>query len=278
MNESTLLPAMPVGTAAPYLGGKRNLARRVVTRLRAIPHTTYVEPFVGMGGIFLQRPFRARAEVINDISSDVSNLFRILQRHYVALMDMLRWQLTSRAEFERLLAANADTLTDLERAARFLYLQRLCFGGKITGRSFGVAPGVPARFDVTKLGAVLEDIHERLSAVVIERLPYAEVIARYDRPDTLFYLDPPYWGCERDYGPGVFDPADFTRLAEQLAAIKGKFLMSLNDEPGVREIFGRFQIEAIDTTYTVGSVAQEAAEVLITNAADVAFGLFGVEA
>ena len=263
---STLLPASPTRTPAPYLGGKRNLAKRICARLAEIPHATYVEPFVGMGGVFLRRPFRARAEVVNDISTDVANLFRVLQRHYVALMDMLRWQLTSRAEFERLLAANADTLTDLERAARFLYLQRTAFGGKIAGRNFGVAPATPARFDVTKLAAVLEEVHERLAGVVIERLPYAELIARYDRPDTLFYLDPPYWGCERDYGPGVFNRADFERLAEILAGIKGRFLLSLNDTLGVREVFGSFSIEAVETTYGISGKQQRAGEVLITSA------------
>ncbi|ONG58797.1 DNA methyltransferase [Pseudoroseomonas deserti] len=194
----------------------------------------------------------------------MANPFRVLQRHYVALMDMLRWQLTSRAEFERLLAANADTLTDLERAARFLYLQRTAFGGKISGRKFSVAPATPARFDVTKLTAVFDEVHERLAGVVIERLPYAELIARYDRPDTLFYLDPPYWGCERDYGPGVFDRADFERLAELLAGIKGRFLLSLNDTPGVREVFGRFDIETAETTYSISGKAQRAGEVLIS--------------
>lgn len=265
--ETMLLwpPEMPAVPPAPYLGGKRNLARRIVARLAEIPHTTYVEPFIGMGGIFLRRPFRARAEVINDISTDVATLFRILQRHYVPLMDMLRWQLTSRAEFERLVAASADTLTDLERAARFLYLQRTAFGGKISSRSFGVSPGVPARFDITKLGAVLEEVHERLSGVVIERLPYAELIARYDRPDTLFYLDPPYWGCERDYGPGVFARADFEQLAGALGGIKGRFLLSLNDTPGVREVFGRFRLEAIETTYGISGKPQKAGEVLISN-------------
>lgn len=262
--ESMLIPAKPAGTPAPYLGGKRNLARRIVSRLAETPHQTYVEPFVGMGGIFLRRPFRAKSEVINDISTDVANLFRVLQRHYVALMDMLRWQITSRAEFERLLAANADTLTDLERAARFLYLQRTAFGGKINGRGFGVAPGAPARFDVAKLGAVLEEIHERLSGVVIERLPYAQLIARYDRPDTLFYLDPPYWGCECDYGPGVFDRTDFERLAALLSGIRGHFLLSLNDTPGVREVFSSFSIEAIETTYGIGAAPQKAAELLIS--------------
>jgi DNA adenine methylase len=167
-------------------------------------------------------------------------------------------------------AGHAETLTDLERAARFLYLQRTAFGGKISGRNFGVSPGLPARFDVTKLGAILEEIHERLSGVVIERLPFAQLIARYDRPDTLFYLDPPYWGCEKDYGPGVFERADFERLAEQLFGIKGRFLLSLNDTPGVREVFRRFQIEAVDTTYGISGKPQKAGEVLISEAVPIA--------
>jgi DNA adenine methylase len=254
-----------VRPVAAYIGGKRNLARVVIDRLRVIPHATYVEPFVGMGGVFLRRPFKAKAEVINDISQDVATLFRILQRHYVAFMDMLRWQLTSRAEFERLLAANPDSLTDLERAARFLYLQRTAFGGKVTGRNFGVSPGNAGRFDVMKLGTILEDVHERLAGVVIERLPWPDLIRRYDRPETLFYLDPPYWGSEGDYGPGVFARADFECLAEILAGVKGQFLMSLNDHPDVRRTFSPFQIEAVKTTYSVSSgPAKKVGEVLIT--------------
>ena len=70
---------------------------------------------------FLSAP-APRREVINDISRDVATLFRILQRHYPQFMETLKFQITSRAEFERLVASNADTLTDLERAGRFLYL------------------------------------------------------------------------------------------------------------------------------------------------------------
>ena len=103
MNPS-LTPCPPARPVAAYLGGKSMLAGRLIARIAAIPHDTYAEPFVGMGGVFLRRPFRAKSEVINDISADVVVLFRVLQRHYVALMDMLRWQLTSREEFGRLLA------------------------------------------------------------------------------------------------------------------------------------------------------------------------------
>ena len=266
VSSPTLISVAPVVPPAPYLGGKRNLAKRIIDRLSAIPHHTYVEPFVGMGGVFLRRPFRARAEVINDISADVATLFRVLQRHYVALMDMLRWQLTSRAEFDRLLAANADTLTDLERAARFLYLQRTAFGGKVAGRNFGVDRRSAGRFDVSRLASVLEDVHARLAGVVIERLPYAELIQRYDAAETLFYLDPPYWGCERDYGAGVFTRADFERVAELLSGIRGQFLLSLNDREEVRSTFGAFDIEAVTTRYGIGGGqgAAPVGEVLIS--------------
>ena len=121
--SASLSPVKSTMPVAPYLGDKRYLSRRIIERLAAMPHNTYAEPFAGMGGVFLRRPFRAKAEVINDVSRDVANLFRVLQRHYEALMDMLRWQLTSRDQFDRLRRADAESLTDLERAARFLYLQ-----------------------------------------------------------------------------------------------------------------------------------------------------------
>ncbi|MCW2361599.1 MULTISPECIES: DNA adenine methylase [Sphingobium] len=250
---------------APYIGGKRNLARRLVSVIDAVDCTTYAEPFIGMGGVFLRRRRKARAEVINDISEDVATLFRILQRHYVAFMDMLRFQLTTRAGFERLKKTDPSTLTDLERAARFLYLQRTAFAGKVTGRNFGVSTDRPARFDVTTLAADLEALHERLASVTIERLPYAEFIRRYDRPATLFYLDPPYYGSEDDYGAAVFSRDDFDRLAEQLACIAGKFILSINATPETREIFSRFTVLDVETTYTISTKAQAARELIVAN-------------
>jgi DNA adenine methylase len=251
---------------APYLGGKRNLSRRIVERLRRIPHDLYAEPFVGMGGIFLRRK-PARIEVINDVSHDVATLFRILQRHYVPFLDTLRWQLTTRADFDRLMRTDPATLTDLERAARFLYLQRTAYGGKVAGRTFGVSRSNPGRFDLTKLVPLLEEVHERLAGVVIECLPWPDFVTRYDRPGALFYLDPPYWGCEGDYGEGVFARADFERLAAVLVGLEGRFLMSLNDVPEVRRTFAAFAQERVETTYTVrgNGSSKRAGELLISD-------------
>ncbi|WP_425598725.1 DNA adenine methylase [Brucella pituitosa] len=234
-----------------------------------MPHTLYAEPFVGMGGVFFRRNLIPKAEAINDITGDVVTLFRILQRHYLQFMETMKFQITSRKEFERLSSSDPDTLTDLERAARFLYLQRLAFGGKVKGRSFGVDTTGPARFNINRLGPILEEVHERLSGVVIERLPWEAFIDRYDNAGTLFYLDPPYLGCETDYGKNVFSRSDFMRIAAKLSSIKGRFVVSLNDRVEVREVFAEFRICDVPLTYTIaGGDGKPVSEVIIMDNKD----------
>ncbi len=256
----------PIQPLAGYVGGKKNLASRIVPIIEAQPHDLYAEVFMGMGGIFFRRQRVPKAEVINDASKDVATLFRVLQRHYVAFMEMMRLQLTTRAEFERLVRTDPATLTDLERSARFLYLQRTTFGGKVASRTFGVQRAAPARFDITKLAPMIEDVHARLARVVIECLDWSDFVSRYDAPGTLFYLDPPYWGSEGYYGKELFTRSDFARLADQLRSIKGRFILSINDTPGVRETFQGFAMMGVQTTYTVrgGSGARAAKELIIT--------------
>lgn len=264
MEPLELAPVDPTLPVAPYIGGKKNLAQQLVERIGRMPHDLYAEPFIGMGGIFFRRRRRPKVEVINDISADVTTLFRILQRHYQAFLDTLKWQLSSRAEFERLMRVDPTTLTDLERAARFLYLQRQAFGGKVDGRNYGVTRTAPARFDLTKLVPMLEAVHDRLAGVHIERLPYGDLLRRYDRPGALFYLDPPYWGCEDDYGQGVFSEADFEGLSGLLERLQGRFILSINDRPQVRAIFAGFAIEEVTLNYRISGVVTPARELIIT--------------
>lgn len=247
------MPSLTANPPAPYLGGKRNLAKRLCALIETIPHRAYIEPFVGMGGVFLRRARPAPVEVINDLSGDVANLFRIVRRHYEPLVDELRWLPASRDEFERQKRLDPSALTDIERAVRFLYLQRLAFGGRVTGRTFGVRPDQSSRIQLTKLRADLKALSRRLEPVTIEQLRYQDLIARYDRPGTLFYLDPPYDETE-GYGTD-FGRDDYVRMAEQLAGIRGTFVMSINATPFVRETFAAFSIEEVDTTWTLSSAA-----------------------
>ncbi|SNY53417.1 DNA adenine methylase, partial [Pseudooceanicola antarcticus] len=223
------------------------------------------EPFVGMGGVFLRRTWKPKCEVANDLNGEITNLFRILQRHYPQLMDVMRFQITSRREFERLRAQDPAGLTDLERAARFLYLQRLAFGGQVGG-VFGVASDRGGRFSLARLEPLLEAAHERLDGVIFENLDWKDLLQRYDSSQALFYLDPPYWGGENDYGKGLFARDQFAEMAELLAGIKGAFILSINDRPEIRDMFAGFQIEPVRLKYTVAkSGASEAAELIISN-------------
>ncbi|PJE26553.1 DNA methyltransferase [Pseudooceanicola antarcticus] len=259
---SKVAPAAPV---APWLGGKKALHRTIIERIEAIPHTTYAEPFVGMGGVFLRRTWKPKCEVANDLNGEITNLFRILQRHCPQLMDVMRFQITSRREFERLRAQDPTGLTDLERAARFLYLQRLAFGGQVGG-VFGVASDRGGRFSLARLEPLLEAAHERLDGVIFENLDWKDLLQRYDSSQALFYLDPPYWGGEGDYGKGLFARDQFAEMAELLAGIEGGFILSINDRPEIRELFKRFQIEPVRLKYTISKdSASEAHELIISN-------------
>ncbi|SOH93389.1 DNA adenine methylase [Monaibacterium marinum] len=264
-------PAAPV---APWLGGKKALHKCLIKRIESIPHRTYIEPFVGMGGVFLRRSWRPRLEVANDLNGEIVNLFRILQRHYPYMLDLMRFQLSSRSDFERLRQVKPETLTDLERAARFLFLQRLAFGGQVGG-VFGVASTSGPRFSLSKLEPILAAAHDRLDGVVFEQLDWSEVIRRYDSEQSLFYLDPPYAGGEADYGKGMFEREMFGQMADQLASIKGAFVLSINDTPEIRETFAAFHLEEVSLTYTISAgAATEAKELVISNR-EVIVDLFG---
>lgn len=266
--EGVRLPSLAVAPAdppAPWIGGKRHLSRRICQILASTPHDAYCEVFLGMGGVFLRRRVRPELEVINDVSGDVVSLFRVLRAHPEALLRELRWRPAMRVEFDRLKGMAAHDLTDIERAARLLYLQHLAFGGKVRGRNYGVDPSKPHNFDLRRLEPRLKRLHDRLASVVIENLDWADFIPRYDRPGTLFYLDPPYFGSEDDYGREIFTRADFARLAETLAGIRGRFLFSINDGPEMRAAFAWADIEGVQTTYSIagGEHSAPAAELLI---------------
>ena len=248
---------------AGWMGGKRLLSKRITERIP--PHTCYVEPFCGAAWVLFSKP-ESKVEVINDINKEVITLYRCLQWHLEEFVRYFKWVLVARDEFARLKAANPDTLTDIQRAARFYYLQQACFGGRITNPSFGYTATRASKLNLLRIEEYLSAAHLRLARVYVECLPYAEVIRRYDGPDTFFYIDPPYWDCEDYYGAGIFGREDFTALAIHLAGVQGRFLLSLNDTLGVREVFKDFAIEAVQTKYTCSNGKNvPASEVLIRN-------------
>lgn len=259
-------PPMTRKSPLAWLGGKRQLADRIVQRMPA--HETYCEVFAGAAWVLFRKP-PSRVEIVNDINLDLITLYRCVKHHLAELVAQFRWMLVARDEFDVFMRTPADTLTDIQRAARFYYLSKSAFGAKVRGPTFGIAASGQPRLNLLRLEEDLSEAHLRLARVWIEHKPYADVIKRFDRAGTLFYVDPPYWGCEGDYGAELFSRADFQCLADLLAGVRGQFILSLNDVPEVREIFRGFSIESVQTRYSINNKlgSKRVGEVLITPAA-----------
>ncbi|WP_412550643.1 DNA adenine methylase [Shimia sp. MIT910701] len=138
---------------------------------------------------------------------------------------------------------------------------------------FGVAPEHAPRFSLSRLEPIFEAAHECLEGVVFDSLDWAGVIGRYDTPGSLFYLDPPYFGGEADYGKDMFAREDFQAMAEQLREIKGAFVMSINDTPEIREWFDGFHIDEVRLNYTIAKSGGKKVQELIISNREVRTGL-----
>lgn len=244
----------------PWIGGKRRFADRI---FQLFPrHSCYVEPFAGGAALFFLRPVPAEVEVLNDVNGDLVNLYRVVQHHLEEFVRQFKWALSSRQVFKWLQETRVETLTDIQRAARFYYLQQSAFGGRVDGQSYGTATTQPPGLNLLRIEEALSAAHLRLSNTYIEHLTWQDCMKRYDREHTLFYMDPPYWETE---GYGVpFGFEQYLEMAEMLKRLKGKAIISLNDHQDIRRCFTDYHIEATDIRYTVGGgKGSDAREVLI---------------
>jgi DNA adenine methylase len=236
----------------PWLGGKRRLADTLINRFP--PHTCYVEVFAGGAALyFIRHP--AHVEVINDINGEIVNLYRVVKNHLEEFVRQFKWCLSSREIFKWTQDTPSEALTDIQRAARFFYLQHHAFGGRVEGQTWGTATTAPP-VNLLRLEETLSAAHLRLASCFIENLDWQECMLRYDRPHTLFYLDPPYWETE---GYGVpFPFQNYLDMADLMRRIKGKAILSINDHPEIRAAFQGFQMDVVDIVYTVGGGDRQA--------------------
>jgi DNA adenine methylase len=260
-SEQILLITFYVKGPLAYIGGKSKIANKIIELFP--PHVTYVETFAG-GAQTLFHKEPSKVEVLNDLDSDVVTFFRVCQLHHDELVRYLKFVVISREWFDRLQAQDPQSLTDIQRAARFFYLQKNAYAGLVRKRKLGYSVTEPTRFNPERIPELIQNTHKRLAHVQIEHLPYEQILARYDRPTTLFYLDPPYFG--RKLYNFNFSEDDFIELSTRIGKLRGKFVLSLNDVPEVRRLFHRFHFREIDLAYTAQQTAgKRFPELLITN-------------
>lgn len=244
-----------------WMGGKRRLAKHIIPEFP--DHECYVEPFCGGAAMFFMKP-SVKVEVINDVNSDLVNLYRVVKNHLEEFVRQFKWSLISREMFKWLDDTPVETLTDIQRAARFYYLQQMSFGAKVSSRSFGTATTTAPKLNLLRLEETLSEAHLRLSRVYVEHLDWLAVMKKYDRPHTLFYLDPPYWQTA-GYGVG-FDFDQYEAMAEMMRSCQGKIVVSINDHPDIRECFKGFRMKEVSLNHTVGGRGgKQANELVIFN-------------
>lgn len=233
------------------MGGKRRLADAILSRIPE--HSCYVEVFAGGAAILFAKEDPAEVEVLNDIDGELVNFYRVLKHHLLEFCNQFRYSIVSRQIFDWLSITPTETLTDIQRAARFYYLQKLCFGGRPTGRTFGTATTSRPRLNLLRIEEEISEAHVRLAHVFVEHLDWPECIKRYDRPHTFFFLDPPYWKLS-GYGTSEFGLEEYQKLADAMGSCKGRTLLTINDHPDIRKIFTGFKYERLEITYIVGGV------------------------
>ncbi len=236
----------------PWIGGKRRLAPVILPLLS--DHKCYVELFSGAAAIFFLKP-PSDVEVLNDVNGELVNLYRVVKNHLEEFGKQLKWSLVSRQIYKWAQDTPPETLTDIQRAAGFFYLQKLTFGARVEGQSFGTSTTTGPRLNLLRIEEDLSDAYIRLAGAVIEHLDWKACLERYDRPHTLFFADPPYWETE---GYGVdFPLAQYEALAEAARTCQGRLVITVNDHPEMRRVFANLPQQSVGITYTVGGGGNE---------------------
>jgi DNA adenine methylase len=237
---------------ARYPGGKSYMVRHILPLLPA--HHTFVETHGGSAAVLLNKP-PSPVEVYNDIDGDLTNLFRVVRDHGEAFRRALSLTPYSEAEFDRVMAEDHHEQADpVERARRLFVKLRMSMGG--AGKSFAYTLHRVRRGMADVVSGYLSSIDEHLPAV-IERLrtvqilnrPAEEVIPKWDGPDTVTYMDPPYAHESRqttDLYRFEMSDEDHVRLAEVAHACKGKVLVSGYDCPLYRKLYGDWRAVRVE--------------------------------
>jgi len=222
-----------------WIGGKKLLREKIANEFPKGKIERYVEVFGGAAWVLFHKDRHANQEIYNDYNSELVNLFRCAKYHRQELQRELQYFLNSREMFQDFLQQyQTRGMTDIQRAARYFMLIKTSYGADI--RSFGCI-----KKNIENAVKYLEAIEERLKTVIIENKDFDGIIKTYDKSDSLFYFDPPYFGTEKYYSVD-FSTEDHYRLKASIDGIKSKFILSYNDSDIIRELYKGYNIIGLD--------------------------------
>lgn len=230
------------------MGGKSRLAKRLIEMFP--PFNTYVELFLGAGNVFLRIPqdkLVGKKIILNDLDKDMYTIFAGLKKDPKGINENVRRKWLTKDEFDKI-KEKTDVLNLITKYKNSFFAK---------GRSHSYNPRIGFTTDFEKIG-------NKLKNATIKNTSFEKLIPKYDSPTTFFYLDPPYESLtQTDYKDYVTPEAVFNALQ----GIKGKFMLSYNDSPKIRNIFKKYNIKKIETEYTHTQYLKKRkkSELIITN-------------
>jgi len=222
------------------------------TNISILPkHTCYLELFAGAAWVLFGKP-PSDVEVLNDIDEEIVTFFRVVKEKPEDLIVSFELELVSRAEFQRLAGLDPTKLTDVQRAHRFYYLIMAGWGGELKYPRFqtSISDGGHGNRLIGALETLKERIapvHARLKTVIIENLDWRTCFERYDRPNTVMYIDPPYPDNGCNYAYNMRDWKDHQELAERLKQARSKWILSSYDIPQIRALYPENNVIAVQS-------------------------------
>jgi DNA adenine methylase len=233
------------------MGGKSKIANNLISHFPdPNSYTTYVEPFIGAGNIFLRKPYKSKIEVINDLDDMVYSIFQGVKQEGQVIEKLKPISYLSKEQFYKL-RENASNWID------YLFLIKTSFFAQ--GKSYDYPK---EKNKLILVNTDFDKLKNRLKDVKITHLDFQTLIKKYNKPTTFFYLDPPYEDS-KDYSNSV-NPED---VYNAVKTIKGKFMLSYNDSPLIRKLFKEYNIHTIETIYEQTTLSKKRVinEVYITN-------------
>ncbi len=241
-----------------WYGGKFRMRRKIIERFPE--HRTYVEPFCGAAWVLFGKE-RSEIEVIADLNLDLMIFWGTLRNQTERLISQIDSLPKTREYFEHIKRTFGKERIQL--SAYFYFLNRFSYSGVGKNWSNG-----KAQRDSYFRPDVLRRAAERLAGVKLLYYDWSTSLDKHDSKDTLFFLDPPYHHTKAQYNYlHSFKTEDFVKLSERLKRIKGKFLLTINDHPEIREMFKDFNCEEIEHYYSAhhGPVRRKVTELIYTN-------------
>lgn len=237
---------------------------------------TYYEPFLGGGAIFFH--LLPKQAVLMDINAELVNVYRCIRDRVDAVITLLmHHQMQHCHHYYYDLRANPGQ-TEVERAARLIYLNKTCFNGLYRENSQGRFNVPMGQYKAPKIchSALLQEASIALKATKIQVQPFDAVLNDATTNRDFVYFDPPYHpisptSCFTAYSRYSFNQSDQTRLRDTMIELANrgvKVMLSNSDCPFIRELYKDFHIRTIYATRAINSNAQKRGkitEVLVTS-------------